>query len=164
MDLVTVKMCWGNLGFDYVHSDSVGNSGGILCVWDSNSFRRISSTVSDYFALIRGVWLKTSKDFLIVSVYAPHDMKEKHMLWDYLSHVILNWKGEVVIMGDFNEVRYRSDIFGSMFNAHGANTFNSFIVNAGLKEVSLGGSPFTWCHKSAKKMSKLDRFLISENL
>ncbi|GKA35749.1 RNA-directed DNA polymerase, eukaryota, partial [Tanacetum coccineum] len=72
--------------------------------------------------------------------YAPHDMKEKHMLWDYLSHVILNWKGEVVIMGDFNEVRYRSDIFGSMFNAHGANTFNSFIVNAGLKEVSLGGT------------------------
>ncbi|GKD23981.1 RNA-directed DNA polymerase, eukaryota [Tanacetum coccineum] len=104
MDLVTVKMCWGNLGFDYVHSDSVGNSGGILCVWDSNSFRRVSSTVSDYFALIRGVWLKTGKDFLIVSVYAPHDMKEKHMLWDYLSHVILNWKGEVVIMGDFNEL------------------------------------------------------------
>nr|GFA02953.1 RNA-directed DNA polymerase, eukaryota, reverse transcriptase zinc-binding domain protein [Tanacetum cinerariifolium] len=35
--------------------------------------------------------------------------------------------------------------------------FNSFIVNAGLKEVPLGGSSFTWCRKSATKMSKLDR-------
>ncbi|GJY31768.1 RNA-directed DNA polymerase, eukaryota [Tanacetum coccineum] len=67
-------------------------------------------------------------------------------------------------MGDFNEVRYKSDRFGSVFNVHGANAFNSFIANAGLEEVPLGGSSFTWCHKSATKMSKLDRFLISENL
>ncbi|GKB50184.1 RNA-directed DNA polymerase, eukaryota, reverse transcriptase zinc-binding domain protein [Tanacetum coccineum] len=67
-------------------------------------------------------------------------------------------------MGDFNEVRYKYDRFGSVFNVHGANAFNSFIANAGLEEVPLGGSSFTWCHKSATKMSKLDRFLISENL
>nr|GEW58369.1 RNA-directed DNA polymerase, eukaryota [Tanacetum cinerariifolium] len=29
---------------------------------------------------------------------------------------------------------------------------------------SIGGSMYTWCHKSATKMSKLDRFFISENL
>ncbi|GKF32034.1 RNA-directed DNA polymerase, eukaryota, partial [Tanacetum coccineum] len=164
MDLVTIKMCWGNFGFDYVHSNSVGNSGDILCVWDVNSFRKTSHTVSDYFVMIRGVWLKSGKDFLIVSVYAPHDMKDKIMLWDYLLHVIQEWNGEVILMGDFNEVRYKSDRFGSLFHARGANMFNSFIANAGLKEVSLGGSSFTWCHKSATKMSKLDRFLISENL
>nr|GEV56149.1 RNA-directed DNA polymerase, eukaryota [Tanacetum cinerariifolium] len=45
-----------------------------------------------------------------------------------------------------------------------ANVFNAFIANAGVKEVPLGGSSFTWCHKSATKMSKLDRLLISENL
>nr|GEZ08755.1 nucleotide-binding alpha-beta plait domain-containing protein [Tanacetum cinerariifolium] len=67
------------------------------------------------------------------------------------------WKGRVVIMGDFNEVRYKSDRFGSIFNVQGANDFNSFIADAGLEEVPLGGSPFTWCHKSASKMSKLDR-------
>nr|GFC63589.1 hypothetical protein [Tanacetum cinerariifolium] len=27
-----------------------------------------------------------------------------------------------------------------------------------------GGCSFTWCHRSAKKMSKLDRFLMSEGL
>nr|GEX43260.1 RNA-directed DNA polymerase, eukaryota [Tanacetum cinerariifolium] len=64
---------------------------------------------------------------------------------------------EIVIMGDFNEVRFKSDRFGSVFNVRGAEVFNSFIANAGLVEVPLGGSAFTWCHKSASKMSKIDR-------
>ncbi|GJT77559.1 RNA-directed DNA polymerase, eukaryota [Tanacetum coccineum] len=86
------------------------------------------------------------------------------MLWDYLASEINRWRGKVVVMGDFNEVRFRSDRFGSIFNAQGANVFNSFISNAGLVEVELGGCSFTWCHKTAKKMSKLDRFLVSDNL
>nr|GEW88556.1 RNA-directed DNA polymerase, eukaryota [Tanacetum cinerariifolium] len=90
--------------------------------------------------------------------------KRKKMLWDYLSFVIGNWDGKVVIMGDFNEVRDISERFGSIFNKHGAKAFNSFIVNTGLVEVLLGGCSFTWCHKSAKKMSKLVRFLIFDNL
>ncbi|GJU85920.1 RNA-directed DNA polymerase, eukaryota, reverse transcriptase zinc-binding domain protein [Tanacetum coccineum] len=86
------------------------------------------------------------------------------MLWDYLFHVIANWKGDMIIMGDFNEVRNKNEIFGLVFNVQGANAFNSFISSAGLEEVPLGGCPFTWCHKIATKMSKLDRFLISESL
>nr|GEX40459.1 nucleotide-binding alpha-beta plait domain-containing protein [Tanacetum cinerariifolium] len=81
-----------------------------------------------------GVWRQNDNDLLIIAVYAPHDLKDKQMLWDYLTYEI------------------------------GANVFNSFITNAGLKEVPLGGSSFTWCRKSATKMSKLDRFLISKNL
>ncbi|GKB58696.1 RNA-directed DNA polymerase, eukaryota [Tanacetum coccineum] len=46
---------------------------------------------------------------------------------------------EVVIMGDFNEVRYKSERFGLLFNVQGANVFNSFIANVGLEEVPLGG-------------------------
>ncbi|GJU30970.1 RNA-directed DNA polymerase, eukaryota [Tanacetum coccineum] len=45
-----------------------------------------------------------------------------------------------------------------------ADAFNSFISAAGLEEVPLGGCSFTWCYKSATKMSKLDRFLISKGL
>ncbi|GKD42980.1 RNA-directed DNA polymerase, eukaryota, partial [Tanacetum coccineum] len=86
------------------------------------------------------------------------------MLWDYLTHVSSQWDGEVVMMGDFNEVRFKSDMFGSVFNVRGADMFNSFIANAGLVEVPLGGSAFTWSHKSATKMSKIDRFLISDGL
>nr|GEW41248.1 RNA-directed DNA polymerase, eukaryota [Tanacetum cinerariifolium] len=33
-----------------------------------------------------------------------------------------------------------------------------------IVEVHLGGCAFTWCHKSATKMSKLERFLVLESL
>ncbi|GJU57979.1 hypothetical protein Tco_1235745 [Tanacetum coccineum] len=44
----------------------------------------------------------------------------------------------------------------------GANAFNHFISSANLVDLPLEGYSFTWAHKSASKMSKLDRFLVSE--
>nr|GEU49601.1 RNA-directed DNA polymerase, eukaryota [Tanacetum cinerariifolium] len=158
------RACWGNLAFGYIHSATVGNSGGILCVWDSNSFDKESTTLSGYFIIIRGTWHPTGQKFMLVSVYAPQDAKEKVMLWDYLQHEVVRWKGEVIIMADFNEVRYKSERFGSCFNAQGARSFNSFIEYSGLMEIILCGCQFTWCYKYTNKMSKLDRFLVSKNL
>ncbi|GJS57179.1 RNA-directed DNA polymerase, eukaryota [Tanacetum coccineum] len=164
METFTVKSCWGNFAFDFVHSDSVGNSGGILCAWDPHCFNKKSHTLSDYFAIVRGVWISTNVDVLFVVVYAPNERKEKRAVWEYLHSVVHNWDGEVIMMGDFNEVRYPSDRFGSVFHAQDAEVFNSFIFNSGLVEVPLGGCNYTWCHKTAKKMSKLDRFLMTENM
>nr|GFA43202.1 RNA-directed DNA polymerase, eukaryota [Tanacetum cinerariifolium] len=106
MNLLCVRLCWGNLDFEYAQSDSVGNSGGILCVWDPNSFCKHSVTCSYYIVMVRGVWRSTGH----------------------------KWKGDVVIMGDFNEVRFKSDRFGSVFNAHAAAIFNTFIRSFGLEE------------------------------
>nr|GEY15367.1 RNA-directed DNA polymerase, eukaryota, reverse transcriptase zinc-binding domain protein [Tanacetum cinerariifolium] len=104
------------------------------------------------------------ENMLIISIYAPQELSEKRTLWDYLCFTICNWDGDVVTMGDFNEVRDSSERFGSVFNKHGAKLFNDFIANAGLTEVPLGGCIFTWCHKTASKMSKLNRFLVSDSL
>nr|GEU64056.1 RNA-directed DNA polymerase, eukaryota [Tanacetum cinerariifolium] len=106
----------------------------------------------------------TNVKLLIVAVYAPHDPRDKCLLWNYLTHVSNQWDGEVIMMGDFNEVKCKSDRFGFIFNANGAEVFNSFINNAGLVEVPLGESAYTWSHRSTNKMSKIDRFLISDNL
>nr|GEZ06280.1 RNA-directed DNA polymerase, eukaryota, reverse transcriptase zinc-binding domain protein [Tanacetum cinerariifolium] len=76
---------------------------------------------------------------------------------DYLLLAIFNWQGEVIIMGDFNEVQKQEERCGSLFNVYGVDAFNLFISYAGLKEVPLGGCSFTWCHKTATKMSKHDR-------
>ncbi|GKC11011.1 hypothetical protein Tco_1007793 [Tanacetum coccineum] len=83
MDLNTVRSCWGNSIFEYVQSDSVGYSGGILLV-----------------------------------VYAPQDAKEKHMLWEYLTHISNSWDGKIVMMGDFNERLFRIFIAYSFTRKH----------------------------------------------
>lgn len=67
-------------------------------------------------------------------------------------------------MGDFNEVRSESERYCSIFYPTSANLFNSFIANSGLFDVPLGGYSFTRAYKVAGKMSKLDKFLISEGL
>nr|GEW95788.1 RNA-directed DNA polymerase, eukaryota [Tanacetum cinerariifolium] len=126
-DLVKVRE---TMGYD-MKGMSVGNSGRILCVWDPNMFKKMISTVSDYFVMVRGDWMPN---------------------------------GEVVIMGDFNEVRNKSERFGTLFSRHGADVFNIFISNMRLEEVPLEGCSVTWCHRSATKMSKLDRFFISDSL
>ncbi|GJU61783.1 RNA-directed DNA polymerase, eukaryota [Tanacetum coccineum] len=102
IDLFSIKKCWGNLAFDYAHSASVGNSDGILCVWDPKSFSKLNATISDYFVMVKGDWILNGTKLLIISIYAPQDLSEKKMLCDYLSHVIAQWAGEVVVMGDFN--------------------------------------------------------------
>lgn len=35
-----VKVLWGNYNFEYIFSESLGNSGGILCAWDTNLFHK----------------------------------------------------------------------------------------------------------------------------
>ncbi|GJS41366.1 hypothetical protein Tco_0566409 [Tanacetum coccineum] len=55
IDLSSVRSCWGNSNFDYVHSDSVGNSGGILCIWDPNSFGGVALRRSDILSIVRGM-------------------------------------------------------------------------------------------------------------
>nr|GEV46715.1 RNA-directed DNA polymerase, eukaryota [Tanacetum cinerariifolium] len=74
------------------------------------------------------------------------------------------WNGECMVMGNYNEVRYLEELMGLVFNVQGANVFNNFILNSRLVEIQLEGFSFTWSHSSATKMSKLDRFLVSEGL
>nr|GFB39784.1 RNA-directed DNA polymerase, eukaryota [Tanacetum cinerariifolium] len=64
-------------------------------------------------------------------------VSRKQILWDYVSTLIDRWNGEVVVLGDFNEVRN---------------------IEKGV------GYTFTWSHPSGSKMSKLDRFLVSEGI
>ncbi|GKC71831.1 RNA-directed DNA polymerase, eukaryota [Tanacetum coccineum] len=121
---------------------SSGNSCGFLCAWVNNFLQEGSSYYdSDNFIALYGAWIHS-----------------------YLESLITSWNGESLIMGDFNEVRCIKERWGSVFNSHGANAFNSFISNSGLNDIQLEGFSFTWAHPSATKMSKLDRFLMSNGL
>ncbi|GJX79947.1 RNA-directed DNA polymerase, eukaryota, partial [Tanacetum coccineum] len=139
IDLFSIKALWGNLTFDHAISPSVGNSGGILCVWDPNLFIKEHVSSSDYFLAVMGTWSPSSTKLLVISMYAPQELTEKRDLWDYLCSLIDRWDGETVILGDFNEVRSNHERFGSSFNIQGANAFNNFISMAGLIDLPLGG-------------------------
>ncbi|GJW69782.1 hypothetical protein Tco_0126699 [Tanacetum coccineum] len=50
-----VKVLWGNYKFEYTISEAVGNSGGILCVWDPSVFRKEHHVVSDNFVALSSI-------------------------------------------------------------------------------------------------------------
>ncbi|GJR54472.1 RNA-directed DNA polymerase, eukaryota, partial [Tanacetum coccineum] len=115
--------------------------------------------------VVKSIWGNMLFDFATCSARGRSgDLSAKRSLWSYILGLINQWHGEVVIMGDFNEVRFASERYGTIFHASHADIFNLFITDSHLIDVPLGGYSFTWSNKHASKMSKLDRFLISEGL
>nr|GEX24634.1 RNA-directed DNA polymerase, eukaryota [Tanacetum cinerariifolium] len=149
-----VKFLWGNYFFDHIISEACGNSGGILCAWDTNFFKMEQHIISDNFVALYGTWIPNKQKLLLISVYAPQSVSFKRMLWSYLASLITSWNGKSLIIGEFNEVRCIEERWGSVFNVHGANAFNSFISNSGLNDIQLEGYSFTWAHPSATKMTR----------
>ena len=97
-------------------------------------------------------------------MYAPQQAAQKKILWDYILLILGRWNGEIIIMGDFNEVRFSKERRGSCFNPYSARFYDKFITDSGLVDIPLDGYSFTWSHSTAFKMSKLDRFLISDGI
>lgn len=64
-----VKFMWGNSNYDFVFSESVGNSGGILCMWEESIFKKDYATISDSFVAIYGTWIPNKTKVLIFSSF-----------------------------------------------------------------------------------------------
>nr|GFB27642.1 putative RNA-directed DNA polymerase, eukaryota, reverse transcriptase zinc-binding domain protein [Tanacetum cinerariifolium] len=60
-------------------------------------------------------------------------------LWDYVLTLIDRWNGEVVVLGDFNEVQNIDKRCGSCFNPTSARVFDQFISASGLVDVKIEG-------------------------
>ncbi|GKC09431.1 RNA-directed DNA polymerase, eukaryota [Tanacetum coccineum] len=163
-DIFVVKAFWGNMFFDFATSSARGRSGGILCVWDKMMFHKKRTYSFDHCLCIEGTWLANNSDLLFISVYSPQELPIKRALWSYLIGIINRWHGEIIVMGDFNEVRNASERHGFSFHPLNTAKFNMFIANAQLIDIPLGGYSFTWSDKHASKMSKLDRFLVSNGV
>ncbi|GJR93502.1 RNA-directed DNA polymerase, eukaryota [Tanacetum coccineum] len=99
------KFLWGNSIFDHLSNEAIGNSGGILCMWDPNVFLKEQHILSDNFVALFGTWIPTNTKLLMISVYAPQPRLEKRLLWNYITSLVTHWQGDSLVMGDFNEVR-----------------------------------------------------------
>nr|GEX45414.1 RNA-directed DNA polymerase, eukaryota [Tanacetum cinerariifolium] len=118
--------------FDFATSSARGRSGGILCVWDKTLFHKKRTYFAEHCLCVEGTWLANNLNLLFISVYSPQELSLKRALWTYMTEIINRWHGEVIVMGDFNEVRYASERSYS----------------------------FTRSDKHASKMSKLDRLIL----
>ncbi|GKC79679.1 RNA-directed DNA polymerase, eukaryota [Tanacetum coccineum] len=107
ISFMDAKFIWGNSRFEHITSKAIGNSGGILCIWDPNIFLQDQHTISNNFVAISVTWIPSNSKLLIISIYAPQSHSDKRLLWGYISSLISRWQGDSLVLGDFNEVRNR---------------------------------------------------------
>lgn len=120
--------------------------------------------ISDWYVVVEGIWVVSKMDVLLISIYAPQSVDSKRKLWDEIYTLISSFSGECVVMGDFNEVRYEYERFGSQFLHIPARIFNQFIEQNDLVGIPMGGPRYTWSNKWGSKFCKLDRFLVSDGI
>ncbi|XP_071717402.1 uncharacterized protein [Rutidosis leptorrhynchoides] len=147
----------------FVQKDAIGNSGGLLVVWDTNRFKVNSAVGGEFFISIRGIWDGFVHNTIVVNVYGPHNDRDKKKLWDSLDSLMDGIDKGWVVCGDFNEVQEHSDRLNCMFHESRARRFNELIVRNNLIEIPIVGRKFTRISDDGIKMSKLDRFRVTDS-
>ncbi|XP_071717991.1 uncharacterized protein [Rutidosis leptorrhynchoides] len=134
-----IESFWGNPDFKFVQKDSVGASGGIITIWDCNTFTFDHAIEGEFFLAICGSWVGYDAKNAFINVYGPHSSSKKLRLWSELSSLVNSLTIPFIIFGDFNEVRKASERMNCEFNQQWATNFNNFINNFGLIDIPLGG-------------------------
>lgn len=135
-----INLFWKHSNKDFCQIPSMGRSGGLICVWNSDIFSANFVTSGPGFLGVEGLWHGCSNKIFLCNVYWPQEASAKKFLWDSLlclKEVSPSWW---CIMGDFNVVRYAEERLGCSFNHNKASDFNCFIDAAQLFEPPLGGS------------------------
>ncbi|GJW17449.1 RNA-directed DNA polymerase, eukaryota, reverse transcriptase zinc-binding domain protein [Tanacetum coccineum] len=130
-----------------------------IFMWDPNYFVKEQIWCDDWYIVVQGKWVNSDDVLFMINIYGPQESIDKIAMWNRLLEFKRNHDDHFVIFEDLNEVRDETERYGTKFNV-----FNSFINDAGLFELALGGRNFTWMNKAGTKMSKLDRFLISHRV
>ena len=154
-EISQISKIWGD-DMDFVEVGAIGNSGGIVSIWDKKKF--ICEFViceTDFLAVI-GSWEGVGGPVGFVNVYGPNSNIERRTTWHKLTRLLSKKEVRWCIFGDFNEVRTREERLNTWINMRGMVEFNEFIEEGGLIELPLSGRKYTRISDDGTKFSKLD--------
>ncbi|GLT59702.1 hypothetical protein SLA2020_325070 [Shorea laevis] len=161
VDNCLCRMVWGTDDFEWIAQAANGAFGGILIIWNSRVFRKLSSFEGTGFLGVFGMWGDYNIPCYFVNVYSSCDLAQKRCLWEILSDLVTSKKGNWCIAGDFNAIRNSQERKGDTSVRRELREFNDFIETTGLVDLPMIGRKFTWYQPNGQSMSRLDRFLFS---
>lgn len=159
-------MLWEGDDFEWVAENANGRSGGLLILWRKGSFCLNSVFQGHNFLGIGGVWGDRQLSVSIVNMYAPCDIGRKRRLWEEIGSLMISkGEGRWCVLGDFSSIKSNSERKGVIHHHRSEEivSFCEFIHDCGLIDLPLVGRKYTWYKSDGKGMSRLDRFLISED-
>ncbi|XP_019429666.1 PREDICTED: uncharacterized protein LOC109337200 [Lupinus angustifolius] len=140
---------WGGDNFDWAFKPSVGNSGGILSIWNKDTFLAEDISSGTNFVLVKGKWALQHEFSHIMNVYCPCDLDGKRIFWEEAKSDFLGHHG-------------RKKGIASRGYSKDCEEFKQFIFDMELFDLPLSGKKFTWYLSNGKAMSRIDRFLVND--
>lgn len=139
--------------------DSVGQGGGIWCLWDGNWKVEVLGA-STQFVHLRVKW-KRQSSWLLTVVYARPIYARKQQLWDELFSIAESHNDPWVVIGDFNCILSDRERKGgaSEPSTRGRHGFRAMMQDCNLIDAGFQGSAFTW--KKGNLFQRLDRMLMN---
>ncbi|KAJ9560001.1 hypothetical protein OSB04_005161 [Centaurea solstitialis] len=153
----------GGRGYRHEYVEAIGNSGGMLTIWDSNKFKCIQVHKDKHFLVTIGNWQGIEGKLGLVNIYGPNSSVDRKELWSKLVQLVSDDEVKWCLFGDFNEVRTEDERLNSSCNQRGMFEFNRFIEEGGLLDVPLISKRYTRVSDDGFKFSRLDRFLMTPN-
>lgn len=115
--------------------------------------------------VVSGTWMKNGLVSHVANVYAPCVARERKDLWKKIIRIKQEvGAGAWCVTGDFNVVKNARERRGSGRNVFVGDSiyFERFIEDMNLMDLPLVGRKFTWYSSNDTAMSRLDRFLVSD--
>ncbi|XP_058741126.1 uncharacterized protein LOC131613476 [Vicia villosa] len=165
MDQNLVKSLWNREKVGWSYSSSTGNSGGITTLWKEESVEEIFSFKGEGFLEVK----LCSKGicFYVVNIYSPCALEQKRKLRESIIQLRLKYSdADWVLDGDFNAVCIAKERRGrSLVNRKAEmEGFSQFVETCELQDVPCKGKCFSWFIGDGHAASRIDRFLLSEDL
>lgn len=135
---------WGQRDYGVDSVGSIGNSGGLINLWNPKKFRKMSSVEDRNYLVTTGSLVEDGSIINVVNVYAQQKLGEKRVLWEKLKGLMMQGTGMWILLGDFNNVRWQEERKNSKFKRQSALEFNSFIDDVSLQEYFMRGNKFTF--------------------
>eukprot|EP00253_Pinus_taeda_P007706 PITA_07706 len=155
--------------FEVLEIESKGREGGLATFWDTRRYQLVAAEASKNYLAMEMLLTGISSSFLCINIYIPQRLDDKLVFLESLNKLMERHpKANFILGGDFNMITSLMEKKGGLqkLNRDGEQ-FKDFIDNARLVYVYPKQGKFTWNNRRGGEnliSSRLDRFLVSENL
>jgi len=106
VSLPTIRSLWGHYSVGFVFLKVVGDSGGIIMMWDKNTFNLVCSFQGELSITCILQTVEGGFSWAFTGVYGPQAILDKLRFWEELQRTKDSWSGPWCLGGDFNEILY----------------------------------------------------------
>lgn len=169
LEEVSAEIFGGCDQFELCYLPSIGNSGGILSIWNSLKAKLLFSFKDTGFVGVCLEWQGSRRRCFIVNIYSQGGPPEKRQHWEVRKMSKRGFgEGFWCVADDFNVVRSSSERRGSSILSREdglvlQRDFNQFIEDMHLSDLPSLGRKFTRVRSNGSMLRRLDPFLVSES-